>query len=93
MAKNTQYDKKGNAIEKRLQRLRNEIEKELRPFVKNQVLSLGHDCSSTQHSFYLADSKYSNYRFEQLQDFLNRCSDEFKIVFYFNVENGKFKWW
>lgn len=89
----TQYDRKGDAIEKRLQRVRNEVEKRLRPFIKKKVLALKKDCSSTQHSFSLNNGGVEGTRFDKLQDFLNRCSDEFQIDFHFNVENGKFQWW
>jgi hypothetical protein len=87
------YEKRVDVIENRFHRLRNEIEKELRPFVKKQVMALKHDCVSTQHSFCVHDRKHETKRFDTLQDFLNRCTDDFRIDFYFEVLDGKFTWY
>ena len=84
------------SIEKEFDQIRERRYKELKPMVKQKALSLRVDCSNTQNSFSV-NGKPREYQesksFNEFQNFLNSLEDDFKIAFYFWIEDGKFTWW
>lgn len=85
-----------NRLDKKKERLRKENEKEVKQLIKHRALMVGVDLINTQHSLSPRNISYheelSRKKFQAFQDFINYLSDEHRIDFYFEIENGKFTW-
>ena len=50
------------------------------------------DCINTHYGLTLTNDDVKTKKFDELDGFLNYIADNFRIEFYFKVENGNFKW-
>lgn len=83
-----------NNINRRFNRLQNDVEKELRPLIKQKALACKQDMINTQWSLSTRGKSQGKEgkRFDELSDFLAKIEGSFKIAFYFEVHEGKFYW-
>lgn len=89
------YDKYLKVCEKQTEITRKRLERGLKSIVRMEALKVGVDMENTQHSCYpkIDNYHYDNKKVEQFVDFINTLSDDYKISFYFTMEDGKFKFW
>lgn len=89
----TRFDKKLSVVEKRFDRLRNEMERFVKPFIRSEALRLNRNTFHSQHSFHLDNERRGETKdFDRLRDFIYSLGDNYRMGLYFQCENGKFKW-
>lgn len=90
--KNQFYNSKYNSLESRFYKFIDNLREEIKPIVKQKALACKCDMINTQHSLGYKGNTKPGKRFNDLEDFLAKIEDNFKLCYYFEIENGKFIW-